>query len=176
MKTWIWAVALAIGLSLAASSAFATTWTVTGTRDGGGTISGSFDYDAGTDTYSAINITTTAGSLPGATYTAANVAFSNPTRLVAVTTGGADAGQPAMGLTFSAALSGAAGTRTFTAIEGTCSVGCGGLSGVSRSASGSANSAVPAAIPTMSEWAMILLGVLLAGGAALTIQRRRQGT
>jgi len=27
----------------------------------------------------------------------------------------------------------------------------------------------------MSEWAMILLGVLLAGGAALMIQRRRQG-
>ena len=31
----------------------------------------------------------------------------------------------------------------------------------------------PAPVPTMSEWAMILLGVLLAGGAALTIQRRR---
>lgn len=31
----------------------------------------------------------------------------------------------------------------------------------------------PATIPTMSEWAMILLGVLLAGAAALTIQRRR---
>jgi len=26
----------------------------------------------------------------------------------------------------------------------------------------------------MTEWAMILLGVLLAGGAALMIQRRRQ--
>lgn len=32
---------------------------------------------------------------------------------------------------------------------------------------------VPAPVPTLSEWAMILLGVLLAGGAALTIQRRR---
>lgn len=31
----------------------------------------------------------------------------------------------------------------------------------------------PTAIPTMTEWAMILLGVALAGGAALTIQRRR---
>lgn len=31
----------------------------------------------------------------------------------------------------------------------------------------------PAPIPTLSEWAMILLGVALAGGAALTIQRRR---
>lgn len=33
--------------------------------------------------------------------------------------------------------------------------------------------AAPAAIPTMSEWAMILLGVILVGGAALWIQRRR---
>lgn len=32
---------------------------------------------------------------------------------------------------------------------------------------------VPAAIPTLTEWAMILLGVALAGGAALMIQRRR---
>ncbi|MGO4408517.1 MULTISPECIES: IPTL-CTERM sorting domain-containing protein [unclassified Brevundimonas] len=31
----------------------------------------------------------------------------------------------------------------------------------------------PAPIPTMTEWAMVLFGVMLAGGAALTIQRRR---
>lgn len=31
----------------------------------------------------------------------------------------------------------------------------------------------PAPIPTMTEWTMILLGTLLAGGAALVIQRRR---
>lgn len=31
----------------------------------------------------------------------------------------------------------------------------------------------PATIPTMSEWAMILFGLLLAGGAAVMIQRRR---
>ena len=31
----------------------------------------------------------------------------------------------------------------------------------------------PASIPTLSEWAMILLGVALAGGAALTLHRRR---
>lgn len=30
-----------------------------------------------------------------------------------------------------------------------------------------------AAVPTMTEWAMILLGVMLAGGAALTLHRRR---
>lgn len=32
----------------------------------------------------------------------------------------------------------------------------------------------PAPVPTLSEWAMILLAVLLAGGAALQLQRRRQ--
>ena len=31
----------------------------------------------------------------------------------------------------------------------------------------------PAPIPTMTDWAMILFGVLLAGAAALTIHRRR---
>ena len=34
-------------------------------------------------------------------------------------------------------------------------------------------SAAPAPVPTLSEWAMILLGVVLAGGAAMLIQRRR---
>ncbi len=33
--------------------------------------------------------------------------------------------------------------------------------------------AAPAVVPTMTEWAMILLGLMLAGGAALTIQGRR---
>lgn len=31
----------------------------------------------------------------------------------------------------------------------------------------------PATVPTMSEWAMILMGLLLAGGAAMTLARRR---
>lgn len=33
--------------------------------------------------------------------------------------------------------------------------------------------AAPAPVPTLSEWTMILLGTLLAGGAAVVIQRRR---
>lgn len=35
------------------------------------------------------------------------------------------------------------------------------------------SSTPPATIPTLSEWAMILFGLLLAGGAAVMIQRRR---
>ena len=34
--------------------------------------------------------------------------------------------------------------------------------------------AAPAAVPTMTEWAMILLGLMLAGCAAVMIQRRRR--
>lgn len=33
--------------------------------------------------------------------------------------------------------------------------------------------AVPVPVPTLSEWAMILFGLVLAGGAALYVQRRR---
>ena len=33
--------------------------------------------------------------------------------------------------------------------------------------------AAPAPVPTMSEWAMILFGLILAGGAALYVQRRQ---
>lgn len=33
---------------------------------------------------------------------------------------------------------------------------------------------VAAPVPTLSEWAMILMGVLLAGGAAFVLQRRPQ--
>ncbi|WGM32184.1 hypothetical protein KKHFBJBL_02435 [Brevundimonas sp. NIBR11] len=35
-------------------------------------------------------------------------------------------------------------------------------------------SVAAAPVPTMTEWAMILFGTMLAGGAALYIQRRRQ--
>jgi hypothetical protein len=36
--------------------------------------------------------------------------------------------------------------------------------------------AAVAPVPTMAEWAMILLGTMMAGGAALTLHRRRQAT
>lgn len=176
MKTWIWAVALALGLSLTAASAFAApvTWNVTGTFAGGGTISGSFVYDADTNTYSAINITTTAGSEPGAIYTATSPVFTNsPAQFVAVTAAGRGVGNPRLALEFSLSLSNAGGVRTLDGEEGTCVLGCSSFGALPRSASGSANSAVPAPVPTLSEWAMILLGMALAGGAALTINRRR---
>jgi hypothetical protein len=177
MKTWIWAVALALGLALPAASAFAApvTWNVTGTFVGGGTVAGSFVYDADTNAYSSINITTTAGSEPGAFYTATSPLFTNsPTQFVAVTAAGRGAGNPRLVLEFSPSLNNAGGVRTLDGEEGTCVLNCNSFGSLPRPAIGSANTAVPATVPTMSEWTMILLGVLLAGGAALTIQRRRK--
>ena len=45
--------------------------------------------------------------------------------------------------------------------------------GVLTSGTGPTLVTAPAAVPTLSEWALILFGTMLAGGAALHIQRRR---
>ena len=50
----------------------------------------------------------------------------------------------------------------------------GNPSGIAFHNSSPATIPVPTPIPTLTEWAMILLGVVLAGFAALTLQRRRQ--
>lgn len=67
------------------ASADGITWTLSGlTFDDGGTASGSFNYDAVTNTYSAINVTTTTGTtLTGATYTSlSDLASSSDTGLL----------------------------------------------------------------------------------------------
>ena len=52
------------------------------TFDDGGTASGSFVYDAVTNTYSAINVTTTTGAtLAGATYTSLSDIAGSSTRV-----------------------------------------------------------------------------------------------
>ena len=48
--------------------------------------------------------------------------------------------------------------------------------GVTYTGPGTINEGAAAAppVPTLSEWAMMLFGTILAGGAALRIRRRRQ--
>jgi hypothetical protein len=62
------------------ASADGITWSLSGvTFDDGGTASGSFVYDAVTNTVSSINIVTTAGTtFSGSTYTALSPGFSPP--------------------------------------------------------------------------------------------------
>lgn len=179
MKTWIWAVGLALGLSLTAASAFAApvTWTVAGVYEDGGTVSGTFTYDVDTNTYSAINIVTAGGALPPSTYISLHgsvAVFSSNVTLV--TSAGRVEFAPVLSLSFMPIGNGG-GTLALlgNTAEGICNFGCQGFSGASRALSSGTvtTSPPPATVPTMSEWALILLGVMLAGGAALTIQRRK---
>lgn len=76
--------------------------------DDGGLASGSFVYDASTNTFSAVNITTTAGStLGGATYT--TLLFGDQTGAGLVTGGGDLTGTPLLGLVFQPVLTNAGG-------------------------------------------------------------------
>jgi len=70
-RSLIAALGLIVLLSLPSiASADGATWTLSGvTFAGGGTASGSFDYNALTNTYTDIHVTTTAGTLTGAMYT-----------------------------------------------------------------------------------------------------------
>ncbi len=69
----------------------------------GGVATGSFVYDADTGTFSAVNVTTTAGTLaPGAVYTSA--LFGDATGAGFVTGGGDLTGTPLLGLAFLPAL------------------------------------------------------------------------
>ena len=108
------------------ASADGVTWDLSGvTFDDGGTASGSFVYDADTNTVSDIDIVTTAGTaFGGATYTGSDPAFGPfPDQLVAVTDASlADfTGTPVLNLLFLDSLTDAGGTvDLLDAIETTC--------------------------------------------------------
>jgi len=77
-------IAAVLFFSCAGASAGTLTWTISGvTFNDGGTASGTFDYDADTDTFSNIDITTTAGTVFGAsTYTSLAGAYPSSPDLV----------------------------------------------------------------------------------------------
>jgi len=81
-------------------------------------------YDADTNTYSSINLTTTAGGVvvTGMTYTFINPGFpSGATRMIAVETNVGDLiGKRFLNFFFSSALTNVGGTRTLTGYEGLC--------------------------------------------------------
>jgi hypothetical protein len=92
-------------------------WTLQGvTLTDGGTASGSFVYDADTNTYSDLNITTTTGSArAGSTYTVFNpFTGTSPDGFFAATTFPFDEGSPGLIIGF-LTLTDAGGTREFDA-------------------------------------------------------------
>ena len=159
-------------------------WTLNNvTFSDGGTASGSFIYDADFNTYSAINIETTPGTerLSGATYIQLSNEFvSNDTRVVVLTAAGSVTGASLLLLPYyGTPLTNAGGTVVLTipiSAEGTCiNTPCTNVPvDLRETNSGSlVGVALPAPVPTLSEWAMITLGLILAGGAIHTMWRRR---
>jgi hypothetical protein len=188
------AAAVAAGLltALAATSATAdpVTWTFQGvTLADGGTVSGSFTYDADAGpngSYSNVNVVTAGGSqLPGATYVAVlggrtgGDSFANAGDVSFVTAGGSADGQTGLFLDFNTNLTNAGGNVTINptlSSEATCLAGgfpCGPNVPGRLVSAGSLQGVPVAPVPTLSEWAMIILGSLLALGAMTMIARRR---
>ena len=179
----------AVVLAMASISAFAVPvlWTLTGVAfNDGGTASGSFIFDATTNTYSSVNITTTTGSTrTGAAYSVTNTSISSSTAALYVTSAAANqTGLPALFLPFTSALTNAGGSvnirlgqsASFDGSESNCGdAACSGPAVPERlMTSGSVTGAVvTASIPTLSEWGMILLSGLLALGT-MVVMRRRQ--
>lgn len=98
---------IAAGLTVPAS-AMPVTWTLNSVAfDDGATASGTFVYDADTNTVGAVNITTTSGAIvSGATYTMVNPGYGPFPQFIVVVTGTfADfTGTPALALGFDVPL------------------------------------------------------------------------
>ncbi|OYX58207.1 MAG: hypothetical protein B7Y86_04195 [Brevundimonas subvibrioides] len=167
---------LAAGALIAPGLAHAApvTWTVPATTlPDGAVVSGTFVYDTATSTISNVNITQTAVR-PGAYTFLANFPgfYRGGQRAASVIAGNETwyvntSGILAAGGAYSAARIGTGGC--LSAPGGICN-----NADITNSVTNVTITGVGAsAVPTMSEWAMILFGLMLAGGAALYVQRRQ---
>lgn len=168
----LWALTVICGLAGPAWAA-PQTWTLFGVMfDDGGTASGSFTFDPDTSTYSAINVTTTTGaSRAGAAFTfvceapCTGIAPPGPGAVLVLTTSSAgdQTGLPGMSMRFASPLSNAPdkGVAIEAGLEATCSdATCATPADpVRRITAGHVTTfdVAGAAIPTLSEWATILL-------------------
>ena len=153
-------------LMIAGAQAATVKYTLSGvTFSDTATASGSFQYDAATNTYSNVNITTTGATRAGETYNSVSSGFAGDSGgvLLVTTPEGSQAGLPGLSLLFSPVLPGTAGTATLTGQEADCSdSGCTVPSGTIRSiTAGSATATVGTSAPL--QW--FLAGVTFADGA-----------
>lgn len=198
MNKWIKAGALAIGALSLTSAAIAAplTWTVNNivySNDGPTpvTATGSFKYDADTNTFSDINISTTQGSFTDATvYTqvctnpgCTVVSSANDILLISAPYSADMTGNQHMLINLQAPMTNAGGSLAlqFAGHEKcqtpACIMGGSGLRLADPGATLTANAVVPpgpsaAPVPTLNQWALLLLTVAIAGIAFLR-QRRR---
>ena len=171
---------LASGLCAGGASAVPVMWTLQGvTFSDGGTASGSFVYDADTNTYSSINVSTTAGTVvtTPATYQFLDPGFPSASGELAafVTATGDLTGVRVVALVSTAPMTDAGGTVTLVPVssgEGVCSNSVCSTAGELRSLSaGSLNGQAVAPVPALSTWAM-LGTVLLLGASAFLMLRK----
>jgi len=165
-----------------AASAQNLTYTLSGvTFNDGGTASGSFTYNPTTNTYTNINIVTTTGGIrTGATYRfvcgtdvpSCNGLLPNSTNILNLTTNAANqTGLPGLALNFNAPLSAGNSSVVTFALEANCSnATCTAPAGATRTSNAGALSTFT--IPTLSEWGLILMAVLLAGAGVLRLRQQ----
>ncbi|HEX4594099.1 MAG TPA: hypothetical protein VH157_07480 [Bryobacteraceae bacterium] len=156
-------------LAIAAAQAAPVTYTLSGVAfSDSATASGSFQYDAATNTYSNVNITTTVATRAGVTYNTVSTGLAGDSSGVLVITGaaGSQIGLPGLSLLFAPVLPGTAGTATLTGQEADCSDSvCTAPSGTARSISaGSVTATLGAGVPR--QW--FLAGVKFVDGATAT--------
>lgn len=168
----------ALALSAAPAMAVPVQWTIPTTPlTAGGTLAGTFTYDANTNTYSNLDLRIERSGVT-TYFRRVETPSAWDSNIVLLGRSAALDGDVAT-LHFRQPLTNAGGNSTLhTVREGICAEPCRGVtvsftSNVSSTVTTSPPPAPPAPVPTLSEWAMILLGVVLAGGAALMIQRRR---
>lgn len=177
-RTVFIAAAAAVLLTAGPALADPVNWAFSGTWSDGGAVNGAFTYDADTNTYSGVSITTSGGALPSAVYISPQPALSGPSQLSVLTAGGPAAGQRVARFTFSGPLTNGGGTEMLgpASGEGTCDIGCGGFNGgvPNRTVATGVVTTAPPPIPTLGEWAMMGLAAALAGLGGLFVSRRRR--
>ena len=183
------AAAAIIGLWLTSDDALATSvkWTLVNvTFTDGGTASGSFLYDADTNVFSAVDITTISGTVvTGHTYafTCSCGPGEGPTVLFALTQAGNTnlSNVPFLWLPFATPMTNAGGTIAITSAnmgfnEGQCTntATCSNAAPPKAARLTGQIDGAPVTVPTLSPWAMILsiaglagLGWKMAGRAAV---------
>ncbi|WP_447909106.1 IPTL-CTERM sorting domain-containing protein [Brevundimonas bullata] len=159
--------------------------TFNGTFNGGsstGTYSGSFTYETTTQKVTTASVTVSAGlsddGAPRSVATYNTVADSSVVHFT-VTNAPIGMGNRTFVLVADTDNFGSATPVLSMAYDGRCTnAPCTGINQADPGTSSSSppialNQPQPAPVPTMSEWAMIVMGLMLAGVAAVMVQRRR---